>query len=140
MSGKSPSDLRRRKQTRGMYADKLGWKMLVELCGNVCARCHLGGKLTRDHVTPLKLGGSNGLLNLQPLCVTCNGEKGLSVIDYRAPELVEAIKKKLPDWDRLTFAEKRNSLRSIPEKFVTRPWLSITSKREMLKAKIEELS
>lgn len=32
--------------------------------------------MTRDHIKPKSLGGSNGLTNSQPMCSPCNGKKG----------------------------------------------------------------
>lgn len=40
-------------------------------------------KLTRDHVRPLILGGSDSINNIQPLCARCNSKKSLRQIDYR---------------------------------------------------------
>lgn len=40
-------------------------------------------KLTRDHVRPLILGGSDAIENIQPLCARCNSKKSLRQIDYR---------------------------------------------------------
>jgi 5-methylcytosine-specific restriction endonuclease McrA len=40
-------------------------------------------KLTRDHIRPLILGGSDSIDNIQPLCARCNSKKSLRQIDYR---------------------------------------------------------
>jgi len=34
---------------------------------------------TKDHIIPKAAGGSNSLKNLQPMCLTCNGEKADNV-------------------------------------------------------------
>lgn len=40
-------------------------------------------KLTADHVIPLSKYGSNGIDNIQPLCLQCNKSKGAKIMDYR---------------------------------------------------------
>lgn len=55
------------------------WLDLVERYEGRCAYC--GSKtdrLTRDHITPLKLGGGNDIANIVPACRTCNARKGMS--------------------------------------------------------------
>ena len=42
----------------------------------ICAECGRIGKLTVDHKTPLRWGGTNDLDNLQFLCRECNSAKG----------------------------------------------------------------
>lgn len=39
-------------------------------------------RLTRDHVRPLLLGGSNNIENIQPLCGSCNRKKHTQTIKY----------------------------------------------------------
>jgi 5-methylcytosine-specific restriction endonuclease McrA len=48
-----------------------------------CGRKEPEIKLTRDHILPLKWGGSNLISNLQPLCMSCNLSKGAKDVDYR---------------------------------------------------------
>ena len=75
---------------------------LFTLKGTKCAECGLKGDyfaietqtdghyclnlyskdnilFTKDHIIPKAAGGSNALENLQPMCLTCNGEKADSV-------------------------------------------------------------
>jgi 5-methylcytosine-specific restriction endonuclease McrA len=61
------------------------WAALCQAYGNMCLRCGATGRpLTRDHVVPLVLGGTNTIDNLQPLCFGCNSAKGgRKTIDYR---------------------------------------------------------
>lgn len=40
-------------------------------------------RLTRDHVIPLDMGGSDWIDNVQPLCACCNSKKNNKHIDYR---------------------------------------------------------
>lgn len=65
----------------------------IALCARYqwrCVACGLPRPLVIDHVYPLKLGGSNSIENIQPLCQFCNGNKGATYVDYRdAPFLVK---------------------------------------------------
>ena len=65
-----------RRATVGSFtADEL--KARFEECGNKCAHCGTTDKrLTVDHITPLKKGGTNFIDNIQPLCKSCNSSKG----------------------------------------------------------------
>jgi 5-methylcytosine-specific restriction endonuclease McrA len=62
------------------------WEALLELFGRRCLRCGVAGPLSVDHITPLCLGGSNTIENIQPLCVACNSLKGDAIVDYRPLE------------------------------------------------------
>ncbi len=60
------------------------WIALCDQYGNRCLRCgHTDVKLTKDHVIPLSLGGSNDVGNLQPLCHSCNCSKKDKTQDFR---------------------------------------------------------
>jgi hypothetical protein len=59
------------------------WSALCRLFGKTCLRCGERKRLTRDHVTPLARGGSDGIENIQPLCLACNKTKFTKHIDYR---------------------------------------------------------
>jgi len=48
-----------------------------------CGKAEPEIKLTPDHVVPLARGGSNGIENIQPLCLSCNCSKRTQAIDYR---------------------------------------------------------
>jgi hypothetical protein len=46
--------------------------------GVKCGYCGTQFDLTVDHITPISAGGSNHPDNLQILCRSCNGKKGMS--------------------------------------------------------------
>lgn len=49
--------------------------------GNVCVYCGIGGKLTVDHVVPLKLGGTDDIGNIVPACQSCNSRKNAKTLE-----------------------------------------------------------
>lgn len=58
------------------------WIERCESLGNKCQICNKTNsevKLTIDHIIPIKLGGTNEITNLQPLCLNCNSRKGKRV-------------------------------------------------------------
>jgi len=64
------------------------WQVLLCKYGSKCLRCDAPGELTRDHVIPLYMGGSDAIDNIQPLCHRCNSAKGISCgpeWDFRIP-------------------------------------------------------
>jgi 5-methylcytosine-specific restriction endonuclease McrA len=60
------------------------WDLAVAWFGGKCLACG-APVVTVDHVVPLSRGGSNSILNLQPLCLVCNNRKGTRCVDYRDP-------------------------------------------------------
>lgn len=52
------------------------WEAICARQRNLCAACGDECKLTKDHVVPLSMGGSNDASNLQGLCGPCNSRKG----------------------------------------------------------------
>lgn len=52
------------------------WHAVVALFGGLCVYCGEEKKLTRDHKTPLSRGGSDGIENIVPACLSCNSRKG----------------------------------------------------------------
>lgn len=60
------------------------WIALCFYYMNQCLRCgEVPIEMTRDHIVPISLGGSDDISNIQPLCRSCNSYKGLQTIDYR---------------------------------------------------------
>ena len=75
-----------RKQNAEGFHTNAEWEALKAKHNYACLRC---GKqvptisLTRDHVKPLILGGTDYIDNIQPLCHSCNSQKNDTEIDYR---------------------------------------------------------
>lgn len=70
------------------------WYALKQATGNKCLCCgahESEKKLTRDHVIPLIVGGTDNIDNIQPLCQQCNSRKAIYLIDYREKGLADAI-------------------------------------------------
>ena len=63
-------------QAEGTWTAK-EFKELCESTGNRCWYCQKQtDKLTADHMVPLSRGGSNGITNIAPACMSCNASKG----------------------------------------------------------------
>lgn len=64
------------------------WRQMLDLFGHKCLCCSKTQNLTRDHVQPLSLGGSDDIANLQVLCRRCNKSKYTRRTDFRSREKV----------------------------------------------------
>lgn len=80
-----------RRQTNGGSYTEEQWQHLCGLFGNSCACCGKSKKLTVDHVIPVSMGGTSDILNLQPLCGSCNSKKHATAVDYRRKDVIEAL-------------------------------------------------
>lgn len=79
----------RRRQVRLRIARLSGrhtsdeWADMVDLF-RCCVRCGTTKhRLVKDHITPLFMGGSDHIDNIQPLCDACNCSKGCEQDDWR---------------------------------------------------------
>lgn len=60
------------------------WSALVAEFSSRCVHCGSRGRVTRDHITPISIGGSDGIDNIQPPCASCNSRKGIETINWAA--------------------------------------------------------
>jgi 5-methylcytosine-specific restriction endonuclease McrA len=61
------------------------WLALVQANDYRCVACEDQFplfKLTKDHIRPVTLGGSDEISNIQPLCQWCNSYKGQREINF----------------------------------------------------------
>lgn len=56
------------------------WQAVLRHYGHRCAHCGASGRLTRDHVIPLALGGRHSVGNIIPACTPCNSSKRDSLL------------------------------------------------------------
>lgn len=81
-------ELVRRRRERMGNARRLGthtreeWAEMLEACGRRCAKCGRRD-VTKDHIIPISMGGSDSIRNLQPLCNKCNCGKRKDTTDHR---------------------------------------------------------
>jgi len=59
------------------------WSAMLSVFSHRCVKCGAAGKIVKDHITPIYQGGSDGIDNLQPMCVSCNYAKGPNATDHR---------------------------------------------------------
>lgn len=51
------------------------WQELKKKHNNKCVHCGEEKRLTKDHIIPLSKGGTDYIVNIQPLCRNCNSRK-----------------------------------------------------------------
>ncbi|HAM42100.1 MAG TPA: hypothetical protein DCP69_12435 [Candidatus Omnitrophica bacterium] len=72
------------------------WEVLKEAYSYRCAYCLCKRPLTRDHVVPLTLGGSDSIENILPACQQCNSRKHTKTPDEFAEWMVGAVARTAP--------------------------------------------
>jgi len=97
--------MRRRAKKRNAEGNHTGKdrKFLMDLADNKCQCCGGSDRLAIDHIIPLSKNGSNGIFNLQVLCLFCNSSKGNHRnTDYRSLEFLQAVYSyRAEDWVRM---------------------------------------
>ena len=79
------SQRRATKRGNGGFHSVEQWEKLKKLYNWMCPSCKVREpdiKLTVDHIIPVKMGGSNDIENIQPLCKSCNSIKNARIIKY----------------------------------------------------------
>ena len=62
------------------------WTALLREYNYSCAKCGRRAPdvtISKDHIVPVSVGGSDDIDNIQPLCTRCNSSKSTRIIDYR---------------------------------------------------------
>jgi 5-methylcytosine-specific restriction endonuclease McrA len=86
-------EARRRAQMSGSGGTVLPdeWEMMKWVYDFTCPSCLRKEPLVRltiDHINPLSRGGKNELINVQPLCVSCNsGKRDRHTTCYPLPKI-----------------------------------------------------
>ncbi len=68
---------RKREKGRRSYVPAQTERALRQRDHGACVRCGSTVGLTIDHLVPVSYGGTSELSNLQLLCKSCNGKKGV---------------------------------------------------------------
>jgi hypothetical protein len=73
-----------RRTSEGSYTEE-EWESLKKKCNYFCMCCKRKEpiiKLTMDHIIPIRLGGTNYINNIQPLCKSCNSHKMTDIKNF----------------------------------------------------------
>lgn len=65
------------------------WRAITQKQRGKCAECGVKANLTRDHIVPLSLGGTDFAYNIQGLCQPCNSAKSNKLVDYAHASLFD---------------------------------------------------
>jgi len=76
------------KRSNGGSLSITDWQKLCALSAGRCLKCGREG-VELDHVIPVALGGSSNVINVQPLCRSCNASKRDQIEDYRTPVMMQ---------------------------------------------------
>tara|TARA_Y100000310_G_C20574358_1_gene759723 strand:- start:77 stop:1105 length:1029 start_codon:yes stop_codon:yes gene_type:complete len=98
-------NLQRLLKKRGVigFHNREEWEALKKKHGNRCVLCGISEKdlaivwigtgftkLTKDHIIPIRKGGTDYIGNIQPLCVSCNARKHVRILKDNK-EIVVAV-------------------------------------------------
>lgn len=91
-AGKRSARLRKARK-KATHSD-VEWEYVLKLVGSKCPRCGSEcNNFHKDHVKPIYQGGSDGIMNIQPLCSKCNQQKGPENIDH-----IKDLRPKIKQW------------------------------------------
>ena len=79
IDAKNSAYMERKRKAEGWYTPAEWQEKCAEYCFR-CAYCWKRKKLTRQHVIPLKKGGTNWIFNLVPACQSCNSKVGTKIV------------------------------------------------------------
>lgn len=66
------------------------WEWILAECDYRCVVCG-EWPVAKDHIIPLFMGGGDTMVNLQPLCHSCNSAKRSDTTDYRPLHVLRAL-------------------------------------------------
>lgn len=90
------------------------WDAVLSHFGQACAYCGAGGRLTLDHMVPLRRGGTHDVENVVPACLSCNSRKHTKTplewfLECAAPTTPgERARRRLREYMRQRRAEARH--------------------------------